>query len=119
MMAQTDTVFVYILRCADDRFYVGTTRGSLEKRVAEHHSGTYGGYTKRRRPVKLVFQQSFGNATDAIAMERRIKGWSRAKKEALIRGDFKELKRLAKPPAVRGEASFDTRAPLAAQDEDG
>ncbi len=111
------TVHVYILRCADDRYYVGTTRGSLEGRVAEHNTGKFDGYTKWRLPVKLVFHESFENIVDAIAMERRIKGWRRAKKEALIRGDFDALKRLAKPGPKGAKASFDTRAKLAAQDE--
>jgi putative endonuclease len=99
------TTYVYIILCSDDHYYVGTTRGSLEKRINEHNNGTYGGYTKSRRPVKLMFSESFANIVDAITMERRLKGWSRAKKEALIRGDYKELKRLAKPGSKK---SFDT-----------
>ena len=87
---------VYIQRCADGHYYVGSTRGSLERRVAQHDAGIYGGYTFSRRPVALVFHQEFANITDVIAMERRLKGWSRAKKEALIRGDFADLPRLAK-----------------------
>ena len=84
--------YVYILECADGRFYVGTTRGSLERRVAEHNDGTHGGYTKSRRPVRLVFSEQFENITDAIAAERQLKGWSRAKKIALIRGDIAALR---------------------------
>jgi putative endonuclease len=110
-------VSLYILHCADGRYYVGTTRSSLEKRVAEHNAGTFDGYTKWRRPVRLVFYEVFENAVDAIVMERRLKGWSRAKKEALIRGDFEALKRLAKPGSKRAGTSFDKRAALAAQDE--
>ncbi|MEJ8571811.1 GIY-YIG nuclease family protein [Microbaculum marinum] len=88
-------VFVYILRCADGSYYTGTTRTSLERRVAEHNQGTYGGYTKSRRPVTLVFAEEFPRADDAIAAERQIKGWSRAKKEALISSDFERLRELA------------------------
>ena len=90
------TVYVYMLRCRDGRYYVGSTRGSLERRVAEHNAGAFGGYTASRRPVELVFHQGFANATDAIAAERQLKGWSRAKKEALIRGDYEALKVLAR-----------------------
>ncbi len=90
------TAHVYILRCSDGRYYVGSTRGSVEKRVAEHNAGTYGGYTARRRPVELVYSQDFDRITDAIAAERQLKGWSRAKKEALIKGDFGTLKNLSK-----------------------
>lgn len=85
--------FLYILRCSDGRYYVGTTRGSLETRVSEHN---YGGFTALRRPVKVVFAEEFERITDAIAAERQVKGWTRAKKEALIEGDFDLLRRLAK-----------------------
>ena len=80
--------YVYILLCADGRFYVGSTRDSLEHRVSEHNAGSYGGYTKSRRPVKLVWSAHFANVADAIAAERQLKGWSRAKKKALIQGDI-------------------------------
>lgn len=90
------STYIYILRCADGSYYVGSTRSTLELRVAEHNAGTFGGYTKRRRPVELVFHQEFDRITDAIAAERQLKGWTRAKKEALIRGDLETLHRLAK-----------------------
>src|SRR5437763_10128301 len=91
-----DGAYLYILRCADDSYYTGTARSGLEQRVAEHNAGTYGGYTAQRRPVTLVFSQWFDRITDAIAAERQVKGWSRAKKkEALIRGDFDSLARLS------------------------
>jgi predicted GIY-YIG superfamily endonuclease len=87
--------FVYILRCSDGSYYTGSTRASLEDRVAQHNAGSFGGYTARRRPVELVFHQEFDRITDAIAAERQVKNWRRAKKEALIRGDFESLRRLA------------------------
>ncbi|MBT5571282.1 MAG: GIY-YIG nuclease family protein [Alphaproteobacteria bacterium] len=83
--------YVYILQCSDGHYYVGSTRGTVEKRTAEHNEGTFGGYTKSRRPVKLVFSESFSQITDAVPSERQLKGWSRAKKEALIRGDIEAL----------------------------
>jgi len=89
------TAFVYMLRCADGRYYVGSARKALESRVAEHDAGTYCGFTKFRRPVELVFHQSFERIDDAVAAERQLKDWSRAKKEALMRGNWDELKRLA------------------------
>ena len=88
--------FVYILKCADGSYYVGSTRGTLENRINEHNAGIYGGYTKSRRPVQLVFHEAFDRITDAIAAERQLKGWRRAKKEALIRGDFDALVRLSR-----------------------
>ncbi len=90
------TAHVYILKCRDGSFYVGSTRSTLENRVAEHNTGTHDGYTRRRRPVELVFSENFGRITDAIAAERQLKGWSRAKKKALIDGDMEMLKQLAR-----------------------
>jgi putative endonuclease len=87
---------MYILLCSDGSYYIGTARLGLEARVAEHNAGTYDGFTRTRRPVTLVFSQWFDNVTDAIASERQVKGWSRAKKEALIRGDFGRLRELSK-----------------------
>jgi len=93
---ETMSAFVYILRCFDGHYYLGSTRASLAQRVAEHNAGTYGGFTRSRRPVELVFHQAFDRITDAISAERQLKGWSRAKKEALIRGDLEGLVRLSR-----------------------
>ena len=92
----TDGAYVYIVRCRDGSYYVGTTRTTLEIRIAQHNAGTFAGYTASRRPVELVYSQWFERITDAIENERKLKGWSRAKKEALIRGDFASLRQLAK-----------------------
>jgi len=95
-MTDEPGVYVYMLRCADGSYYVGSARLGLERRLAEHNAGTYGGYTSKRRPVSLVWSQHFLNITDAISAERQIKGWSRAKKEALIRQDYEAIRLLAK-----------------------
>jgi putative endonuclease len=89
-------IFVYMLRCSDDSYYVGLTRYDLGKRLAEHRNGRYPGYTHSRRPVELVWSQDFQWLKDAIACERRLKGWRREKKEALIRGDYEALRALSK-----------------------
>jgi predicted GIY-YIG superfamily endonuclease len=86
--------FVYILRCADGSYYVGHT-DDLETRLAAHQSGEIAGYTYSRRPVQLVFQEEFPSREDAFLRERQLKGWSRRKKEALIRGDWDSLGRLS------------------------
>jgi putative endonuclease len=96
-----DGAYLYILRCADEAFYVGTTRGSLERRVGEHNAAAFEGWTAKRRPVRLVYHQNFADIVDAIAAERRIKGWRREKKEALIDGRFDLLPELAKSYAKR------------------
>jgi putative endonuclease len=95
-MSDEPGAYAYMLRCADGSYYVGSARLGLERRVAEHNAGTFGGYTSTRRPVSLVWSEHFLNITDAIAAERKIKGWSRAKKEALIRGDYDLIRFLSK-----------------------
>jgi putative endonuclease len=91
------SAFVYILLRADHSYYVGIATGEdLAPRIAQHNSGFYGGYTSTRRPVQLAWSQHFEQITDAIAAERQLKGWSRAKKEALIRGDWSSVQNLAK-----------------------
>jgi putative endonuclease len=96
------SAYLYILRCADGSYYVGTTHGSLETRLSQHEAGAFDGYTARRRPLILVFHQEFERIEDAFATERQVKGWRREKKEALIRGDFADLtvlsRRAARPP---------------------
>jgi len=91
-----DGAFLYILRCSDRSLYVGTTRTELEIRVAQHNAGSLGGYTSMRRPVSLIYSETFERITDAIAAERKLKKWTRAKKEALVRGDFEALKSLSR-----------------------
>jgi putative endonuclease len=88
--------YLYILLCADGSYYTGTASKGLEARVGEHNAGSFDGYTSTRRPVQLVYAEWFDRITDAIAAERRVKGWSRAKKEALIRGDFQALPKLSR-----------------------
>lgn len=87
--------FVYVVECKDGSYYTGVT-ADLEKRINEHNSGFYKGYTSSRLPVKLVYSNRFTNVNDAIKAEKQIKGWSRAKKEALIIGDFDFLRKLSK-----------------------
>jgi putative endonuclease len=94
-MKDAEGAFLYILRCADGSFYIGITRTALELRVAQHDAGALGGYTATRRPVTLVYSQWFERITDAIENERKLKKWTRAKKEAFIRGDFAALRQLA------------------------
>lgn len=99
--------WTYMLRCADGSYFLGHT-DRLEARVAEHQSGAVPGYTAERLPVELVWSQGFDERQEAFEAERRIKGWSRAKKEALIRGDWAAVQRLAKR-AVSSAQSFETK----------
>ena len=85
------TYIVYILKCRDESFYTGMT-SNLDLRLAEHRQGIDPRcYTFSRRPIHLVWSQPFPDETQALSRERQIKGWSRAKKKALIRGDWKGI----------------------------
>jgi putative endonuclease len=95
-MSEEPGAYVYMLRCSDGSYYVGSARRGLDRRISEHNEGTYGGYTSTRRPVTFVWAQHFQVIIDAIDVERQIKGWSRAKKEALIRGDYGAIQLLSK-----------------------
>jgi predicted GIY-YIG superfamily endonuclease len=85
----------YILCCRDGSYYVGHT-DDLERRFAQHSTGALGGYTARRLPVTFLWSQSFQTRDDAFAAERRLKGWSRAKKEAMMAGDWVLVSELAR-----------------------
>jgi putative endonuclease len=90
-------VYVYMLRCSDGSYYVGSATGDdLIPRIDQHNAGSYRGYTFSRRPVVLVWSEHFERITDGIAVERQIKGWSRAKKEALLRSDWTKVSQLSK-----------------------
>ena len=90
--------FVYILGCSDGSYYVGSHRGEhISNRVDAHNEGlNRRAYTYKRRPVTLLWNEMFDDPADMVAAERRLKGWSRAKKEAYMRGDLGTLRQLAK-----------------------
>jgi len=87
--------WTYILRCSDGAYYTGHT-DNLEQRIGQHQLGEIPGFTSERRPVQLVFSQEFSAREEALSAELKIKSWSRAKKEALIRGDWEALQLAAK-----------------------
>jgi tRNA/rRNA methyltransferase len=92
--------YAYILRCSDGSYYAGHT-DNLEQRLGHHNRGEVEGYTQNRRPVSLAWSQDFPSRLEALEAERQIKGWTRAKKEALIAGDWEAIRVLARK-------SFDT-----------
>ena len=97
--------FMYLLRCADGSYYAGST-DDLEKRLGEHQAGLGSEYTRKYGPVALVYSARFQTREDARAFEYRVKGWSRAKKEALIAGDWDRVIELAKSRArLHGQGS--------------
>jgi putative endonuclease len=87
---------IYILKCSDNSYYTGLT-SNLTQRLFQHQNGIYPDcYTFKRRPVELVFYAEFTDINFAIDKEKQIKKWSRAKKEALINGNYDDLLNLAK-----------------------
>ncbi|HEX4058321.1 MAG TPA: GIY-YIG nuclease family protein [Galbitalea sp.] len=90
--------WIYIVKCADGSFYTGSTQ-DLELRLWQHNHGDVGvgaNFTRKRRPVVLVFSEQFDNVVDAFAAEKQIQGWSRAKKLALIEGRVGDLPQLSR-----------------------
>ena len=106
--------YAYMLRCSDGSYYVGHA-DDLEARIGAHQSGLVPGYTERRRPVHVVWNQEFHSREEALAAERQIKGWNRAKKEALIQGDWETISGLgSRAKVLRDAGSTSSPAP---QDE--
>ena len=83
--------FIYLLRCADNSLYIGET-GDLAFRLAKHNDGSASGFTAPRRPVALVYSEECATRDEALKRGRQLKGWTRAKKEALVSGDLAKLK---------------------------
>jgi putative endonuclease len=91
--------FVYILQCSDQSYYTGITN-DLERRLFEHETGVnLQCYTYKRRPLQLVFRERFTDVNQAIAFEKQVKGWNRAKKAAIINGKWELLPDLSKRKA--------------------
>ena len=90
--------WVYILECADKSFYTGLTKHhDPAAREWEHNNRVFeNAYTSTRLPVRLVYAEHFESVTDAIETERKIKGWGRAKKMAMIKGDWRRVVDLSK-----------------------
>ena len=92
-MASPPYGFVYILRCADESLYIGETN-DVERRLTRHNQGFAASHTAKRRPVRLVYTEQLPTREDCLKRERQLKGWARAKKEALIAGDKAALNKL-------------------------
>ena len=100
--------YVYIVKCSDNSYYTGMTN-SIDRRIFEHNSGkNIDCYTFKRRPVVLVWLESFSDPTQAILIEKKIKGWSRRKKEALIEEDWDKLVEYSKNYTQYGKNSSST-----------
>jgi len=76
--------FTYILRCSNGQYYTGSTT-NIEKRLVQHQSGEGASFTRKYLPVELVYIEEHMNIREAFNREKQIQGWSRKKKEALIK----------------------------------
>ena len=99
--------WVYILRCRDGSYYTGHT-DDLQVRLWQHEEGLGADWTRRRRPVELVWCDWAPTRYEALEFERRVKNWSRAKKEAMMTGDWERVSWLARPPHERPSTSLGT-----------
>ena len=77
--------YTYILECSDGTLYVGST-WNLDQRLWEHETGTGASYTRRRLPVRLIWSAQYERIADAYDLEKRLQGWSHAKRLAFIEG---------------------------------
>ena len=96
--------YVYILRCADGSYYTGHT-DELDRRLAQHSDGTASGYTSKRRPLELLWATDCQTRDQAFELEKQIQGWSRKKKEALMRADLEALPGLSRSRGARPSTS--------------
>ncbi|MDP8994762.1 MAG: GIY-YIG nuclease family protein [Pseudomonadota bacterium] len=100
--------WVYIRRCRDGSYYTGHTEKPLELRLGEHKQGLGSDWTRCGRPVELVWCADAPTPVEALAFERRVKNWSRAKKEAMMAGDWARVGHSARPPHERPSTSLGT-----------
>lgn len=105
-ISKMKTYYVYILKCSDNFYYTGVTN-DIERRLAEHKEGLNStAFTYKRRPIQLMFCESFININEAIAFEKQVKGWSRKKKEALIERNWDKLKELAECKNITSHKNY-------------
>ena len=84
---------VYIIECSDGRFYTGVT-DNIERRFQRHKSGQGGSFTSRFGTQRLLYYEKFSVRRVALKRETQLKGWTRRKKLALLRGNMDLLKKL-------------------------
>ena len=105
--------YTYILECSDGSYYTGSTIDLL-KRFMEHQAGKGANHTKKRLPVKLIYFEEYPTVQEAFYREKQIQGWSRKKKEALIKSEYNKLKALAEcrnETHYKNKGGFDSAQP--------
>ena len=93
--------FVYIIRALDDTLYIGVS-GSLKQRVDSHKRGEGAQWIKAHPGARLVYKEPQATLGAARRREIQLKGWTRAKKDALIAGDLATLKNLSRCKSALG-----------------
>jgi putative endonuclease len=94
--------WMYILECSDESYYVGSTI-DLELRIIQHQNGEGANHTKKRLPVKLIYFEEYHRIDNAFYREKQIQGWSRKKKEALMKGEIEDLIRFSRNYTEHGD----------------
>ncbi len=87
--------YMYILLCSNGQYYTGSTN-DLERRMLEHNKGEGANFTRKHLPVKLIYFEEFDRIDEAFYREKQVQGWSRNKKEALIKGENEKLRDLSR-----------------------
>ena len=104
--------YTYIVECSDGSYYCGST-WQLDRRIWEHnHSPNGAAYTRHRRPVQLVWAVEFDSIAAAFEFEKQVQNWGRAKREALIRGEYEVLPQLARRTDRRPRPDGDPGRPV-------
>ncbi|WP_299252256.1 GIY-YIG nuclease family protein [uncultured Aquimarina sp.] len=85
---------MYILECSDGSYYTGSTK-NLERRLKQHQNVEGANHTKKRLPVKLLYYEKYNRIDTAFCREKQVQGWSRAKKESLMREEVDTLPELS------------------------
>tara|TARA_B110000285_G_C14539734_1_gene344465 strand:+ start:111 stop:410 length:300 start_codon:yes stop_codon:yes gene_type:complete len=86
--------YMYILKCSNNTYYTGSTK-HLERRILQHQSGAGANYTKKHQPVELAYYEEYNRIDTAFYREKQVQNWSKAKKEALIKGELGKLNELS------------------------
>jgi putative endonuclease len=99
--------YMYILLCSNGQYYTGSTN-DIERRLVQHQEGEGSNFTRKHLPVKLVYLEEFDRFDEAFHREKQVQGWSRKKKEALIKIQYDKLPELSKNSLRRAQGPHST-----------
>ncbi|MEE1183258.1 MAG: GIY-YIG nuclease family protein [Paludibacteraceae bacterium] len=93
--------YMYILLCNDGSYYTGSTT-NLDIRISQHLTGEGSNYTRKHKPIKLLYTEEYNSIEEAYLREKQVQGWSRRKKEALICGEWEKSENINRPSTSSG-----------------